>query len=199
MTNHQQKADADPGVAAMADITVEPAVQDVLFDGDFAPVPEDMGFRGPTACQIVGITYRQLDYWARTDLVKPSVRETSVSGNARLYSFGDVLLLKTIKNLIDAGISLQQIRLAVEHLHARGVNDLTQVTLVSDGVSVYELTDGEQLTDLLRGGQGMFAIGLGAVWRQIKGVLLEFPTEAATVDLSAEDELASRRAKRRTG
>jgi DNA-binding transcriptional MerR regulator len=108
--------------------------QGLLFDGDFSPLPSDLGFRGPVACSAAGITYRQLDYWARTGLVVPEVRSATGSGSQRLYSFRDILMLKVIKRLIDAGISLQQIRTAIEHLRARGVQDLTQVTLMSDGV-----------------------------------------------------------------
>ncbi len=122
--------------------------------GDFSPLPSDLGFRGPVACSAAGITYRQLDYWARTGLVVPEVRGATGSGTQRLYSFRDILILKVIKRLIDAGISLQQIRTAIEHLRARGVDDLTQVTLMSDGVSVFECTSDDEVIDLLRGGQG---------------------------------------------
>ena len=90
--------------------------QDVLFEGDFSPLPVDMGFRGPVACSAAGITYRQLDYWARTGLVVPEVRGASGSGSQRLYSFRDILMLKVIKSLINAGISLQQIRTAIQPL-----------------------------------------------------------------------------------
>ena len=146
--------------------------QDLLFDGDFSPLPDDLGFRGPIACSAAGITYRQLDYWARTGLVVPEVRGASGSGSQRLYSFRDILILKVIKRLIDAGISLQQIRTAIEHLRARGVDDLTEVTLMSDGVSVFECTSDDEVIDLLRGGQGVFGIALGGVWRDIEGTLL---------------------------
>ena len=105
-----------------------PQTQDLLFEGDYSPLPEDVGFRGPIACNAAGITYRQLDYWARTGLVVPEIRPATGSGTQRLYSFRDILLLKVIKRLIDAGVSLQQIRTAVEHLRARGVQDLTEVT-----------------------------------------------------------------------
>ena len=88
--------------------------QGLLFEGDFSPLPADLGFRGPVACSAAGITYRQLDYWARTGLVVPEVRGASGSGSQRLYSFRDILMLKVIKRLIDAGISLQQIRTAIE-------------------------------------------------------------------------------------
>lgn len=129
-------------------------VQETLFDGDFSPLPEDLGFRGPIACGAAGITYRQLDYWARTGLVAPGIRGAEGSGTQRLYSFRDILMLKVIKRLIDAGISLQQIRVAVDHLRERGVQDLTQVTLMSDGVSVYECTSSDnEVVDLLRGGR----------------------------------------------
>ena len=173
-----------------------PAAQDTLFDGDFSPLPEDLGFRGPVACKAAGITYRQLDYWARTELVTPEIRGAEGSGTQRLYSFRDILLLKVIKRLIDAGISLQQIRVAVDHLRQRGVQDLTQVTLMSDGVSVYECTSDMEVVDLLRGGQGMFAIALGGVWRDIEGTLTELPTERAEESgqqIASSDETSRRR------
>lgn len=172
--------------------------QEALFDGDFSPVPEDLGFRGPVACSAAGITYRQLDYWARTGLVTPEIRNAEGSGSQRLYSFRDILLLKVIKRLLDAGISLQQVRVAIDHLRHRGVADLTQVTLLSDGVSVYECTRDDEVIDLLRGGQGMFGIALGGVWRDIEGTLLSLPTERAAAP-EVVDELAQRRQARKAG
>jgi DNA-binding transcriptional MerR regulator len=154
--------------------------QDALFDGDFSPLPADEGYRGPIACQAADITYRQLDYWARTGLVIPSIQRAGGSGTQRLYSFRDLLLLKVIKRLLTAGVSLQQIRIAIDHVRARGVVNITEVTLVSDGASVYECTTDNEIVDLLKGGQGMFAIGLGQVWRDIEGVLAELPREAPT-------------------
>lgn len=170
--------------------------QETLFDGDFSPLPEDLGFRGPVACKAAGITYRQLDYWARTGLVTPEIRGAEGSGTQRLYSFRDILMLKVIKRLIDAGISLQQIRVAIDHLRQRGVQDLSQVTLMSDGVSVYECTSDHEVVDLLRGGQGMFAIALGGVWRDIEGTLSQLPTERAEehpVDSLERDDAARQR------
>lgn len=82
-------------------------------------------FRGPMLCGAAGITYRQLDYWARTGPVAPGIRGAEGSGTQRLYSFRDILMLKVIKRLIDAG-DLQQIRVAADHLRQRGVQDLTQ-------------------------------------------------------------------------
>ena len=88
---------------------------------------------GRRCAPAAGITYRQLDYWARTGLVEPSVRAAHGSGSQRRYSFRDILVLKVVKRLLDTGISLQQIRAAVQHLRDRGTEDLTQVTLMSDG------------------------------------------------------------------
>ena len=174
--------------------------QGLLFDDDVSPLPNDLGYRGPTACNAAGITYRQLDYWARTGLVEPSVRGATGSGTQRLYSFRDILVLKVIKRLLDAGISLQQIRTAVQHLTERGTDDLTRVTLMSDGASVYECTSNDEVIDLLQGGQGVFGIAIGGVWREIEGTLAELPSERTIDDQATEpsagDELAARRARR---
>ena len=159
-----------PADSAAADQAAEAAEeQGLLFDDDVSPLPSDTGYRGPTACNAAGITYRQLDYWARTGLVEPTVRGATGSGTQRLYSFRDILMLKVIKRLLDAGISLQQIRTAVQHLRERGTDDLTRVTLMSDGASVYECTSNDEVIDLLQGGQGVFGIAIGGVWREIEG------------------------------
>ena len=161
----------------------------------------DVGYRGPTACSAAGITYRQLDYWARTGLVEPSVRAAHGSGSQRLYSFRDILVLKVVKRLLDTGISLQQIRAAVQHLRDQGTEDLAQVTLMSDGVSVYECTSPDEVVDLLQGGQGVFGIALGRVWREVEGDLAVLPSVRAEdgmvdADGDAVDELAKRRLRR---
>ena len=188
--------DASAKPAPSSDIESAEA-QGLLFEGDFSPLPVDLGFRGPVACNAAGISYRQLDYWARTGLVVPEVRSASGSGSQRLYSFRDILILKVIKRLIDAGISLQQIRTAIEHLRARGVQDLTQVTLMSDGVSVFECTSDDEVIDLLRGGHGVFGIALGGVWRDIEGTLAELPAERAeVVEPQSDDEVSQRRRAR---
>ena len=199
-TCRARPGDSVEGSDAMAD------AQGLLFDGDFYRMPANIGFRGPIACNAAGITYRQLDYWARTGLVVPEVRGASGSGSQRLYSFRDVLLLKVIKRLLDAGISLNQIRTAIEHLRARGVQDLTEVTLMSDGVSVFECTSDDEVIDLLRGGQGVFGIALGGVWRDIEGTLLgsagrtgRDPRVRDAAPTSADDELTRRRRARAGG
>jgi len=149
----------------------------------------EIGYRGPTACAAAGITYRQLDYWARTGLVEPSVRSAHGSGTQRLYSFRDILVLKVVKRLLDTGISLQQIRAAVQHLRDHGTEDLAQVTLMSDGVSVYECTSADEVVDLLQGGQGVFGIALGRVWREVEGDLAVMPAVRAEDGLVAADPL----------
>ena len=192
----------DPHAEQVAlDAALHAEEQGLLFDDDVSPLPHDLGYRGPTACNAAGITYRQLDYWARTGLVEPTVRGATGSGTQRLYGFRDILLLKVIKRLLDAGISLQQIRQAVAHLRARGTDDLTRVTLMSDGASVYECTSDDQVIDLLQGGQGVFGIAIGGVWREIEGSLADLPSER-TADAEADvesDELAARRKARLTG
>jgi DNA-binding transcriptional MerR regulator len=167
-------------------------VEEVMADADGA------GYRGPTACNAAGITYRQLDYWARTGLVEPSVRGAHGSGSQRLYSFRDILVLKVVKRLLDTGISLQQIRAAVHHLRDRGTRDLAQVTLMSDGVSVYECTSPDEVVDLLAGGQGVFGIALGRVWQEVEGNLAELPAVRAEDGLLTvgSDELSRRRASK---
>ena len=203
MSSTDLPASAAPDEAARPEVV--DGAQDLLFEGDFSPMPRDLGFRGPVACSAAGITYRQLDYWARTGLVVPEIRGASGSGSQRLYSFRDILILKVIKKLIDAGISLQQIRTAITHLRARGVDDLTQVTLMSDGISVYECTSNDEVIDLLSGGQGVFGIALGGVWRSIEGTLSSLPAERAEPEpeadatRSAGDELSLRRRARAAG
>ncbi len=195
--NDPERVDVDAAAAAAS-----ADEQGLLFNDDVSPVPSDAGFRGPTACNAAGITYRQLDYWARTGLVEPTVRGATGSGSQRLYSFRDILLLKVVKRLLDAGISLQQIRTAVHHLRERGTDDLTRVTLMSDGASVYECTSNDEVIDLLQGGQGVFGIAIGGVWREIEGTLSELPSERTGAEPGAAapgDELAARRAARRTG
>ena len=154
---------------------------------------EGLGYRGPVACAAAGITYRQLDYWARTGLLQPSVRAARGSGSQRLYSFKDILVLKIVKKLLDTGVSLQQARQAVSQLQNRGVDDLASITLMSDGASVYECTSTDEVIDLLQGGQGVFGIAVGRVWREVEGSLAELPIERLSDHV---DELAELRKRK---
>jgi len=168
-----------------------------------ASLPDELvGYRGPAACQIAGITYRQLDYWARTKLVAPSIRTAHGSGSQRLYSFKDILVLKVVKRLLDTGVSLQNIRVAVDHLRVRGVRDLAKVTLFSDGTTVFECTSPEEIVDLLQGGQGVFGIAVSGAMQEISGTIHDFPAERADggeIEAHTPDELTQRRNARRTG
>ncbi|WP_084103761.1 MerR family transcriptional regulator [Demequina sp. NBRC 110056] len=173
--------------------------QGILFDDGLAHLDENAGYRGPTACKAAGITYRQLDYWARTGLVEPSVKSATGSGTQRLYGFRDILVLRVVKRLLDSGVSLQQIRTAVSTLRERGIEDLSQITLMSDGASVYECTSDDEVIDLVQGGQGVFGIALGKVWRELEGSLSALPADRGDVPAATSDEvdeLAMRRAKR---
>lgn len=175
--------------------------QGLLFDEVSMQTMPATGYRGPVAAGVVGITYRQLDYWARTELVVPTVRPAGGSGTSRLYGFRDILELKIVKRLLDTGVSLQQIRTAVEHLRMRGTTDLSQVTLMSDGASVYECTSSDEVIDLLAGGQGVFGIAIGRVWQEVEGSLAQLPGEKTLDELDplVTDELAARRKNRTAG
>ena len=160
---------------------------------------DEVGYRGATACVAAGITYRQLDYWARTDLVGPSIQGASGSGSQRLYSFRDILVLKIVKRLLDTGVSLQNIRSAVTHLRSRGVSDLERMTLMSDGVSIYECNSPDEIVDLLQGGQGVFGIAINKVWTEVEGSLATLQSESlvdGSVLAQGTDELSLRRKRK---
>lgn len=136
------------------------------------------GYRAPQVCKLVGITYRQLDYWARTDLLKPSLQSATGSGSQRLYSFTDVVQLKVIKRLLDAGMSLKKIRDAVDNLREELESDrpLMDVTLLSDGASIFAVRNADELEDVFRRGQGVFGIAVGPVQTELEGEIHElFP------------------------
>lgn len=130
----------------------------------------EQGYRVPDVCKIIGISYRQLDYWARTGLVRPSIRDAQGSGTQRQYSFQDLVVLKVIKSLLDTGVSLQRVRKAVEYLHDMK-KPASGVTLMSDGARIYEAASPEAVVDLLARGQGVFAIAVDRVWTDLEGTL----------------------------
>lgn len=133
----------------------------------------EFGYRAPQVCNLVGITYRQLDYWARTDLILPSLQRAAGSGSQRLYSFSDVVQLKVIKRLLDAGMSLKKIRQAVEILREQMELDrpLADVTLLSDGQTIYAAHSEEEVVDVFRRGQGVFGIAIGPVETEVEGAI----------------------------
>jgi DNA-binding transcriptional MerR regulator len=128
---------------------------------------EAEGYRVPEVCRTIGITYRQLDYWARTGLVTPSIREAGGSGTQRLYSFQDLVVLKVIKKLTDLGVSLQRVRKSIAYLRQSGHEQPTGITLMSDGSSVYACESEDEIIDLVKRGQGVFAIALDRVWEDL--------------------------------
>ena len=207
---HTQRPDGDaaiPSAQALTDagIVADRAAftpvsvdADVLFSDGLPRPNQDGGFKGATAARAAGITYRQLDYWARTGLVEPTVRGAKGSGSQRLYGFRDILVLKLVKRLLDTGISLQQIRTAVAQLHEAGVHDLSQTTLMSDGASVYLCTSSDEVIDLVSRGQGVFGIAVGKVLREVETSLVDMDEHREEASLeSAVDELAARRKTRK--
>jgi DNA-binding transcriptional MerR regulator len=144
-----------------------------------SPVPGHVeGFRGPQVCKLVGITYRQLDYWARTDLLRPSLADAAGSGTQRRYSYHDVLSLKVIKKFLDAGLALPAARRAVDCLRQAG-DDMAAANIVLSDASSVLATTGEELFDLVKGGQGVLNIF------PLAGVVDEL--DAAIVDLNSTD------------
>src|SRR6059058_2190376 len=136
----------------------------------------DQGYRGPQVCSIVGITYRQLDYWARTNLLRPSISDAKGSGTQRLYSYTDLLQLKVIKRLLDDGVSLQRARQAIECLRGAG-GDLHTANLIMNGSRSVLASSGEEIIDLLKGGQGVLNIvPLAGVVDELEAAIHSFQT-----------------------
>jgi DNA-binding transcriptional MerR regulator len=130
------------------------------------------GFRGPQVCTIVGITYRQLDYWARTDLVRPSIADARGSGTQRTYSYADLVRLKVVKNLLDAGVKLQTARKAIEYLREDLGDDWATASLVLDGAGSVLVRTDDALIDLVRRGQGVLNIvPLGPVVQELEATV----------------------------
>ena len=142
----------------------------------------EIGYRAPQVCRLVGITYRQLDYWARTELLQPSLRPAGGSGTQRLYAFSDVVQLKVIRKLLDAGMSLKKIRQAVEILQdeLQSARPLANVPLLSDGQTIFAAHSPGEVWDVLNRGQGVFFIAVGPVQNELEGEIHElFPSVGA--------------------
>jgi DNA-binding transcriptional MerR regulator len=156
----------------------KPVTQQPTLDG-LAPTPAEMGYRGPQVCKIVGISYRQLDYWARTDLVRPTIADARGSGTQRAYSYRDLVRLKVVKSLLDAGVKLQTARKAIDYLRDNLGDDWATASLVLDGSqSVLARTD-DALVDLVRHGQGVLNIvPLGPVMQELDAGVREYVAEA---------------------
>jgi DNA-binding transcriptional MerR regulator len=150
----------------------------------------EQGYRAPQVCNIVGITYRQLDYWARTDLIRPSLATAQGSGSQRLYSFGDIVQLRVVKRLLDAGMSLKKIRQAMDLLRQQLQSDtpLTDVTLLSDGSTIYAAHSADEVVDVFRGGQGVFGIAVGPVQEEMEGEIHRLYPEPSAAPIAASLE-----------
>jgi len=190
--NKQQATEnvtTETGRIILAEASEFAYLQDELFSESQPWHDPKVGYRGNSAASAAGISYRQLDYWDRTALVQPGVRGAAGSGSQRLYSFRDILVLKLVKRLLDAGVSLQQIRLAVGVLRGAGIADLAKITLISDGAKVYLCTSGDQVIDLIDKGQGVFGISVGKVLGEVEATLSSIDPS----HLEQMDELTLRR------
>jgi len=152
------------------------------------------GFSGREAADIVGITYRQLDYWARTDLIRPSLADAKGSGSRRRYSYKDLIELKMIKTLLDAGQRLDRVRKAFDYLRDLG-DDLSSAQLVIAGDSVVLVREGENLIDVVNKyqGQGVLnLLALGGVVEQVEAAILELRPLDAELEPSTGPAIAAR-------
>ena len=139
-------------------MTLPPRVeQGVLTEGG-EWIGHETGFSGPEVCKIVGISYRQLDYWARTDLLRPSPADATGSGTQRRYSYRDRIALKVIKSLLDGGVSLQTARKAISYLRDHLGEDLVSASLVIEGSSSVLARTGDDIVDLVQRGPGVLHI-----------------------------------------
>lgn len=197
----RQQAEPDPPAHA---------VQGVLFSlpdendsgGEAGPDGAVRGYRGTVASKVAGITYRQLDYWARKRIVEPSVKASHGSGTRRLYSFKDVLILAVSKRLLDVGVNLQNVTTAIGYLSQRSASQLENVTIMCDGETVYECTSDAQVGDLMKSGKAVFGVSVGSVWHKIHDALdaedyeeIHEPQEE-TFTTPADDVVAARAAQR---
>lgn len=177
------------------------AVQGELFEFD----DEDtmLGYRGSVASKVAGITYRQLDYWARKQIVAPSITPSHGSGSRRLYSFKDVMILAVSKKLLDAGVNLQNVTTAIGFLTQRSVSQLEHITIMCDGERVYECTSNERMMELLDTGHAVFAVSVGSLWHRIHTALeqedaVDVNGQALTADIGQQpiDDLTAARMRK---
>ncbi len=149
-------------------------------------------FTGKRTAEVVGITYRQLDYWARTDLIRPSVVDAAGSGSRRRYSYQDLLELKVIKSLLDAGLRLESVREVFHYLRDQLGEDVASANLVINGTKSVVTNSGEELIDLLQNGQGVLnVLPLAGVKEQVDAAIVEL-RPAASVDVDVDDAAVER-------
>lgn len=146
-------------------------------------------FTGKRTAEIVGITYRQLDYWARTDLIRPSIVDAAGSGSRRRYSYQDLLELKVIKSLLDAGLRLESVRDVFDYLRDQLGEDIASANLVINGSKSVVTNSGEELIDLLQNGQGVLnVLPLAGVKEQVDAAIVELRPAVPTVAADPVDD-----------
>lgn len=133
-------------------------IRDLMSNTNNTTHDNHIGYSGKSTAEIVGITYRQLDYWARTDLIRPSLTDASGSGSRRQYSYRNLLELKVVKNLLDSGIRLEQVREVFAYLQDELGEDIATANLVVNGSQPMLVRSGEEVIDLLKNGQGVLNI-----------------------------------------
>lgn len=178
------------------DLGASDAVQGELFVDEGARRPT-RGYRGTVASKVAGITYRQLDYWARKQIVEPSITPSHGSGSRRLYSFKDVVILAVSKKLLDAGVNLQNVTTAIGFLMQRDVDQLEHVTIMCDGGEVHECTTSDQMIALLQSGKAVFGVSVGSLWHQIHDALetedyVDLQSSSANVGSAGSGRVAGR-------
>ena len=207
MADHQESSGTSDfhlhvPLAKRQDLNAKDAVQGELFlsADEEAPV---RGYRGIVASKVAGITYRQLDYWDRKQILEPSITPSHGSGSRRLYSFKDIVVLAASKRLLDAGVNLQNVTAAIGFLMERTTAQLEHVTIMCDGQEVFECTDSEMMIDLLLSGKAVFAVSIGSLWHEIRATLehedsVDVDPQTGVVNANRPiDELAAMRLRRK--
>ena len=147
------------------------------------------GYSAKLTADVVGITYRQLDYWARTDLVVPSLAKATGSGSRRQYSYANLLELKVIKRLLDSGIKLEKVRSIFDYMRSELQEDISRANLVIDGSNVVCARSDAEFIDVLQRGQGVLnVLPLSNVKQEVDAAIIEFRPSADDVDEEATDE-----------
>lgn len=157
------------------------AIQGELFANDGDDV-STVGYRGTVASKVAGITYRQLDYWARKQILAPSVKPSHGSGSRRLYSFKDIVILAVSKRLLDMGVNLQNVTGAMDYLLHKPVTNLEHMTIICDGVNVRECADSAELLDIIQDGTPVFGISVAAQWHRVEQELTQEKAEDVALD-----------------
>ena len=142
------------------------------------------GYTGPEVCKITGITYRQLDHWTTSSLINASIRNLKGSGFHRIYSFQDIIQIKLVNKLREAGVSLQKIRIALKNIQKVLGDDISisDVSVFSDGKSIYVISDNDQMIDLLKKGQAVFGISLGPVHSEAEAKIFSLYPDKASAE-----------------